>query len=227
MSVYLLVCLWGLGCPRTVVLLKPPTEGFGLLCAHLVLHHRHHSHTGCLFPLYPIARFPTSGNCAFDDKFAMVAAVGGAGMLLINEEQGLFALPSSGRFTEEGQALPAACMVSKDAGLWLRKLFNQAGDEGLLSVTVVLHDDSIRAHWASIESLFDPNVSAVLWLLAWPLLCVHALWCVAAPCGDLFLCLVVHHRMVVNSLRCAARCERGFGGRRRGPLWQEIAESST
>ena len=39
-----------------------------------------------------------SGGCTFDEKYANVLAAGGAAMALVNEEIGLFALPSTGRF---------------------------------------------------------------------------------------------------------------------------------
>ena len=110
-----------------------------------------------------------SGGCTFDEKYANVLAAGGAAMALVNEEIGLFALPSTGRFdppkTPAGDtALTAgvgtayAAMVSREAGVWLRKLLADYVDVGQLTVAPVAYDVTVRQRWEEIEKYLDHAV---------------------------------------------------------------------
>jgi hypothetical protein len=117
--------------------------------------------------------FACSGGCTFDDKYANALAAGVAAMVIVNEEIGLFALPSTGRFvlpaTPAGDTTTAVAaapyipvgMVSRDAGVWLRKLLADYSAAGPLIVSPMQYNAMVSRHWEEIEKYLDHLVCAL------------------------------------------------------------------
>ena len=76
-------------------------------------------------------------------------------MAVVNEEPGLFALPSTGRFDNSTQS---AVMLSRDAGVWLRKLLVDYADTAVLTVAPMRYDHAVRTRWEEIELYLDHMV---------------------------------------------------------------------